>query len=307
MDLKDLQLFIRLVKYPSLSEASERLYIAQSALSRRLLRLEHQLGVSLLIRSARGIELTPEGEHLAKKAQGIFDQIHALQNEIVTMSSRPSGVVKLGFTPSVARTFGPKLAATIASSCPEINLILHEYHNDKVVDELQQGNLDLACFYSERRETELDANVLLREPLYLIGSLKSFRSAGLSTDVARVEALMDLPLIIPEDRSINRIIGQLLSQRKTLAHAVPGSTVHTVKGLIADDKGFAIWPYVVVQDEVMDGRLLMANIEPSIVWLLQVGCAPRRPLSPAAAVTKKVISSSVDVLLQSGQWRGERG
>ena len=65
----DWQIINELYKTRNITKAANNLFIAQPTLTKRLQYIEDELGITLIIRSARGLIFTPEGEYIAKQAQ----------------------------------------------------------------------------------------------------------------------------------------------------------------------------------------------------------------------------------------------
>src|ERR1700733_8931476 len=79
MDYKDVLAFLAVARLESYSRAAEKLHLAQSALSRRVMRLENALGVSLLERHPRGVRATKAGEILARRASQIDIELRKIE------------------------------------------------------------------------------------------------------------------------------------------------------------------------------------------------------------------------------------
>ena len=73
MDIRVLRYFLTVAREESFSKAAEALYLSQPTLSRQIREMEEELGVQLLIRTNRNVQLTPEGQRLRKRAQEIVD------------------------------------------------------------------------------------------------------------------------------------------------------------------------------------------------------------------------------------------
>jgi LysR family nitrogen assimilation transcriptional regulator len=306
MDLKDLETFIKLARYSSFSEAAERMHIAQSALSRRVSRLEHRLGIQLLVRHARGSELTREGEVLAEKGKAIFDQFEQLQQQLRKMTKEPAGTVRLGLTPIAAQFLGPKIVSVMSLRHPLVDVVLREGQSDQVFDWLKAGELDIGCLYSEYTYEDFDAAVLLREPLYLVGAPQRMREAGIAEDeVIPIERLRTLPIIIPDDRSLSRIVNHVYAERNadTIAlTSAPGT--NSAKGMLTAGRGFCLLPYPTVHNEVARGQLVMARTDPQVYWYMQMATPLNQVPWPGVQAMREAITEEVSTLLKTGLWRG---
>jgi len=306
MDLKDLETFIRLARYSSFSEAAERMHIAQSALSRRVSRLEHRLGIQLLVRHARGSQLTREGEVLAEKGKAIFDQFEALQQQLRKMTKEPAGTVRLGMTPIAAQFLGPKIVSEMSLRHPRVEVELFEGPSDQVFDGLKSGALDIGCLYSEYTYEDFDTTVLLREPLYLVASPERMRREGIGeNDVVPIETLRRLPLVIQEDRSLARIVNHVCAERGVEpVELISPSGSNTVKGMLTAGRGFSLFPFPTVHNEVERGQLVVVQTDPQVYWYMQMATPLNQLPWPGVQAMRDLIAEEVSTLLNTGLWRG---
>lgn len=93
--LDDMQLFVAIVKNKSFSAAAEQLGLAKSTLSVRMQRLEQSIGLSLLYRTTRKLELTEAGQIYFNKAVNIINEAESLHLALDDMLSETAGVVKI--------------------------------------------------------------------------------------------------------------------------------------------------------------------------------------------------------------------
>ena len=100
-----LQSFIETAKKRSLSKASEVLHMTQPALSKQMKKLENDLGATLFIRSASGVELTKAGEILFRESEDILSKVHAVERSI--RASEEQGNITIGTWQSMAAFYLP--------------------------------------------------------------------------------------------------------------------------------------------------------------------------------------------------------
>jgi len=88
--------FLAVAKYGSFSEASRRLFIAQSAISKQIITLETKLGMKLFIRTNRKIELTPAGEILYRELQKYSDWLEQAIDMAKSVDEGKTGLLNIG-------------------------------------------------------------------------------------------------------------------------------------------------------------------------------------------------------------------
>lgn len=122
--IEDLQLAAALAQAPSLSAAARALNVTPPALSMRLRKLEAGLGLALVVRSARRLSLTPEGERLAREAAALLAQLQALPESLRRDDSRLTGTLRVAAPFGYGRWHIAPVLARLAQRHPELRVQL---------------------------------------------------------------------------------------------------------------------------------------------------------------------------------------
>ncbi|EMS1864973.1 LysR family transcriptional regulator CrgA [Neisseria gonorrhoeae] len=121
---EELTVFVQVVESGSFSRAAEQLEMANSAVSRIVKRLEEKLGVNLLNRTTRQLNLTEEGAQYFRRAQRILQEMAAAETEMLAVHEVPQGVLRVDSAmPMVLHLLAP-LAAKFNERYPHIRLSL---------------------------------------------------------------------------------------------------------------------------------------------------------------------------------------
>lgn len=180
VSLRQLELFAALPDFTTLAAAAAHLHISESALSQAVTRLEATVGEQLCVRrKARGLQLTPAGQHFAIRARRIL----ADKQELVLSAGQREGLrgpVKLGCYASFATSVVPALLEGFPREHPGVDLEI-TVATDDLFAALQSGRLDLALVYDRflptgyrRRKiyaTELEAHLHPDHPLAARGAV----------------------------------------------------------------------------------------------------------------------------------------
>src|SRR5207253_11273510 len=86
LKLRDLDTFAAVVDAGGMRKAAGKLNLSQPAVSKAVAELEDILGVALLARDRRGVEITPCGQELLKRTANIFDQLHEVSRDLQHLS-----------------------------------------------------------------------------------------------------------------------------------------------------------------------------------------------------------------------------
>ena len=139
MDLKQLRTFIMVAESGSLSSASDRLRLAQPALSRQIKLLEDEIGFDLFIRSGRGMQLTEHGGVLLSRVAGLIKQLDDSIQDVRSLLAEPTGHVVLGCIPTASHVVAGRIAVRVAAELPQVSLRIVEGYAGHLIDWLQQA------------------------------------------------------------------------------------------------------------------------------------------------------------------------
>jgi DNA-binding transcriptional LysR family regulator len=142
-DLVDLQLFIAVADSGSITHGAERAHLALASASARIKGLEADLGVALVRRRRRGIELTAAGESLRDHAQLIMHNVAVMQGDLAAFSSGVKASVHLLANTSGLSEHLPKACAAFLRENPDISLDVEERESADIVGAIAGGSADL--------------------------------------------------------------------------------------------------------------------------------------------------------------------
>lgn len=168
LDLVTIGLFIRVAEAGSLSRASDEANLAIAAVSRRLLKLEEDMKVQLLVRGRRGITLTPAGEALLVHAQQIMRQVQVTVSDLSEYARGLKGSVDILACTSALAQFLPRDLAAFAGEHRDIRVNIQEAHSLKIVEQLRAGRGQLGVVVSQSGTSGLDTWPYRRDRLVVV-------------------------------------------------------------------------------------------------------------------------------------------
>ena len=169
MELRHLRYFIAVAEEGSLTNAAERrLHTAQPSLSRQIRDLEAEVGVKLLDRKPRGIELTPAGRVFLDHARLALMQIEAgCEAARGTLRPRKPEFV-VGFLPGQEVIWLSGMLSILRDEDPEIEVIISTKSSPELADALMQRRVDVALLRRETQTAGLAFKFVTKEPLIAI-------------------------------------------------------------------------------------------------------------------------------------------
>lgn len=146
LNLYSLQLFVAVVEEGTIAAAAEREHIATSALSKRISELERVIGTPLLIRRARGVAATAEGQALARGARALLHKAEDLAGEVRDFASGVSGHVRIAANLSSITQFLPGDLQRFMVAHPKVGIDLEERISTAVTRMVLDNQADIGIF-----------------------------------------------------------------------------------------------------------------------------------------------------------------
>src|ERR1700737_3575066 len=168
MELRHLRYFIAVAEMGSLTEAAERrLYISQPSLSRQIRDLESHVGVQLLSRSVRGVELTAAGKAFLDHARLVLMHVDAAVETARQAAQPERKTFAIGFQTGHEMNWLPPVMQVLHDKLKEIQVTVSSDYSPDLAEALARGRLDVAFLRAEP-DYDLEYHVVDREPLIVL-------------------------------------------------------------------------------------------------------------------------------------------
>lgn len=250
MERADLSLVLAIAQHGSLSATAEALQIAPSAVTKRLARLEAELGLLLFQRTTRRVAATLEGELLCERARLLLAGFEAVEQSLQERKSEASGLIRLAATLGFGRIWLAPLLAEFQATHPAIQIQLQLCEH---LPDLAAEGFDGAVWLwapGPQRSTEWTARKLAGNQRVLVAAPGYVRKHGLP---ATPEALVQHNCLIVRENGRQFDTWHLQAMRgarSKSASTPPGQRVR-VQGLLSSNSG------EVVRDWCLQGRGVM--------------------------------------------------
>ena len=145
MEIRQLNYFIAVAEERHFGRAAKRLHMAQPPLSQQIRQLEDQLGVQLLNRTTRRVDLTAAGQLLLDRGRQIVNDVETLRADVYQVGKGATGVLRVGFSGSATYGVMPRIARLTKQVLPGLSLALNgEMLTPSMEAGLRNGTLDAA-------------------------------------------------------------------------------------------------------------------------------------------------------------------
>jgi LysR family transcriptional regulator, transcription activator of glutamate synthase operon len=286
MELRQLRYLDAVARRRSFTQAALDLHIAQSALSQQIGRLERELGVELLRRTTRRVEVTEAGELVLARARRALAEVDCLRADLDALQGLVRGTLRLGGVPPIGPVHPAALIADFSRAHPGVAITVREDVAFRLLGLLRDGDLDLVfALVDPSAFEEVDGVRLVDEELVFIAHLDHPLARARRV---RLEQLAGEGLVVYGAGSALRD-AQLarVPEGRIVAEA---NELETVRELVARGLGVALMPRTVVAAH--GDRLAIRPLSPSqalpvsLVWR-----AGERPTPAARAFREHVLAA----------------
>jgi LysR family hca operon transcriptional activator len=231
MELRHLRYFVAVAEEGSLTLAAEkRLHTAQPSLSRQIHDLEQELGVELLIRRSRGVELTAAGRVFLDHARVALLQVEAAAEAARRAAHPARNSFSIGFLTGYELDWLPAVMEMLREELASTEVVIHSQDSPELATDLVRGRIDIAFLRPEKQAPGLKFNLLRKDSLmvlmprhHALASRAAIRPRDLATEtfigVSAVRAPM-LKAVIEDYARKNGLALKAEHQAENIAMAV---------------------------------------------------------------------------------------
>lgn len=294
MQIETLKIFCDLVETKSFSQAAERNFVTQSAVSQQVRGLESKFKRRLLerVRGRRELHLTHAGEAFYNASREVLQAYGQLEESMRQLSGTVGGTVRVATVYSVGLHELPAVVREFMGKYPKAKIDLEYSRTTRVVRDVLGGAVELGvvAYPEKRRGLEIvdlkgDRLVFICRPEHPFAGRKKLRAPDLQG-----QSFVHFERDIPTRRATDRI---LRAHGVTVQRAAEFDNIETIKRAVEVGLGVAIVPRPSVLDEQRTGRLAVVPLAEA-EWQRSVGVIYRsdRVLSTAASKFVELLKES---------------
>lgn len=249
---EEIAIFVAVVESGSFSRAAEQLGQANSAVSRAVKKLESKLGVSLLNRTTRQLNLTEEGERYFRRVQGVLQEMAAAENELMEARHTPKGVLRIDAATPVVLHYLMPLIKPFRERYPEITLSLV---SSETFINLIERKVDIAIRAGALSDSSLRAKTLFISFRKVVASPEYIAKYGKPDTVEALDQHLCLGFTEPTSLNtwpLSRYDGQL----HEITSGISSNSGETLKQLCISGNGIACLSDYMVDGEIARGELI---------------------------------------------------
>ncbi|MDR2239229.1 MAG: hydrogen peroxide-inducible genes activator [Zoogloeaceae bacterium] len=250
MRLTDLRYIVAVARERHFGRAAEKCFVSQPTLSVAVKKLEAELGVILFERSPQEVCVTPVGERIVAQAKKALAEA-ALVAEIAADDKGPlAAPLRVGVIYTIAPWLLPRLVPLVKARAPDMPLILEENFTHVLIEKLKTSELDLAILALPIDEPSLVVEPVYEEPFRV---LVPAAHPWVKQKAIPPSALLDAPLLMLGAGNCFRdqvldLCARASSQAGLSPHVLEGSSLETIRHMVASGVGVTVMPASAVDD-----------------------------------------------------------
>lgn len=248
LDTHALAAFISVAETGSFSEAAERLYLTQSAVSKRIALLEGQLGTRVFDRIRKKVFLTEAGHALLPRARSIIQSLKDTKQAISDIGGDVSGKLSIAFSHHIGLHRLPPYLKQYSSTYSEVNLDISFVDSEQAYGTVLEGAVELAVItLSPEVYPDIISTPLWHDPLVFVCSPE--HPLHLQDNVT-LEQLNEMDAIHPGANTYTgKIVSKLFEQRGIgFNSSMTTNYLETIKMMVSIGLGWSVLPKTMIGD-----------------------------------------------------------
>jgi LysR family transcriptional regulator, hydrogen peroxide-inducible genes activator len=283
MNLKDLKYLVALADTGHFGKAAARTFVSQPTLSAQLKKLEEFLGVKLVERQPKNVQLTEVGKQVVVRARRMLDE----SEEIIALAHNNrdpfAGKLKVGLIPTIGPYLLPRVMPKIRKALPNLSLMLYEHQTEPLLKRLRDGEIDLGILALPIVNEGMETRALYQEE-FTVALPNSHPLATKST--IKVQDLKGHTLLLLDDGHCLRDQALEVCSRIDVREAEDfrATSLETLRQMVVAGLGITLLPELAVESPFGSQRGLTIKQFAKPAPSRTVGGAWRKTTTRAAAI-----------------------
>ncbi len=290
MDTQSLKAFVAVAESGSFSDAALRLFVTQSAVSKRISMLEQQLNCRLFDRIGRQILLTEAGERLLPKAKEIQLAIKDAQTLVNNLDQEVSGRLSFAASHHISLHRLPPILKKFAQAFQEVSLDLRFDESELAYDSVLKGEIELALItLAPEADPRICSEQIWDDRLFYTVSAHHPLAQSAQLTLAELNAY---PAILPRPETFTH---QLVRQQMSAWNMEPNlgmstNYLDTIRMMVSIGLGWSLLPEILIDDQLIRLNLEAAPVHRPLGYIYHRD----RTLSNAAQQMVKLLQHNRD-------------
>lgn len=252
MTLTELRYIVSLAQEKHFGRAAERCHVSQPTLSIAIKRLEEELGIAIFERGKTGVLVTPLGNRVVELAGKVLDQAAQIKDVVNADADQVSGPLALGTLPTIGPYLLPQFIPLLKEIAPQMVLMVEEDNQATLTAKLRDGELDTLLVTTPFNEPDIVVQPLFEEPFVLL--IPTSHKLANKETISSTDLHCNEVLLLRDGHSFREQVLAAYphlrpssSSENTPSHFIQGSTLETLRHMVASGMGITILPQTAAQ------------------------------------------------------------
>lgn len=265
MEYKDLALFIELVESANLNKASQQSHLSPSALSRRLKKMEQQVGSRLLLRDSSPWQLTEAGVAFKQHAEQVLELWRQLEQNVRQHSPQLKGELSIYCSVTASYSFLSDLLSHFRAAHPEVAIHVRTGDAAESIPLVQSGQVDVVvAARPDKLPASLTFKSLMPAPLLFIAPKDLSSVPALLTPAAEWD-WSQVPIILAETGLARTRVDRWFRQKRTQPNVYAQVSGHeAIVSMVSLGCGVGVVPDLVLNNSPMVNNIQVLDVQPEL-------------------------------------------
>lgn len=256
--LKQFRYLVAVAETLHFRRAAEKTHVSQPTLSGQLRELEDRLGVQLVERSRSKVVLTPLGREIAARAKSVLRDVQDIVDLAAQGQSAMGGTIRVGVLQSLGPYFLPHILPDLHRSHPDLKLYVREGLPHVLLDQLDDGTLDLLFFPLPINSADLVSVRLFREPLWIV--VPGEHRLAETDKIRKADLKGETFLTLERGHRLHDQVHDLCEEYGAeISLDYAGTSLDTLRQMVVMGMGLSFLPALYVRSEVLHDRQVVAR------------------------------------------------
>jgi len=299
--LHQLEVFLKIAEFQSVTKASEALYLTQPAVSIQLKKFQEQFKIPLFEVVGRRIYITEFGEEIALAARKIIEEVQAINYKALSFEGELAGKLRIAIV-STAKYTMPYFISDFINDNRGVDLVMDVTNKAAVIQSLENNEVDFAMVSTIPKKLKISRIELMENKLYMVGG-KHYKHQG--TYLSK-EEFQKLPLIYREQGSATRLaMEKFIDSRKISTYKTMELTSNeALKQAVISGLGYSIMPLIGLKNAIGLGELQIIPVKGlpivtnwNLIWL-----SSKKMSTIAKRLIQHIETNKEDIIQKHFSW-----
>lgn len=267
LNLRQIEAFKAMIEHGTVNRAAEALFVSQPAVSKLLIKLEEDTGLTLFERVKGKLAPTTHGMRLYEEIDRIFVGLHQLEEAVDSIRRDEQRQLRIGAMPALSGSFVRRVTMEFFKTHPGVQISIHSRSSQFLADWLVARQIDVALVSNSMQNPYLDREPILSSPLFCALPLNH---ALAKQRVIRAKDLHNVPFVTFETGSLtDKLVRQAFDAAGARLNPVLNAvTAHTVCEFVAAGLGVSLVHPLF--SEWAGKRIVLRRFEPALISTFQL-------------------------------------